>query len=671
MSLLNINAVHTFLQIVQNSRKPLEVIREAIANAYDSGSEDLKIKVEYDREKEWINLLFEDNGNGISKKDIEHYIFGLGNSTKLNARGIIGNKGVGTLLFLKSKRIIVTSFKDGQGAKQEWINPYESLVNIRNNDGNYDDITRKKIGIQEAKDFPYSGKNGTIIEIQGFLHKNPLEYHHKNLVDFIKWFTKTGSFEKEMGMMPERNFKIHLKGLEFKEDKKLDSVSPKDIILTGNGTYIIKDNITTRKEFSQIDYGFKFPDVSKEEEIVENYSLSEMSSNYTEKDLDKDLKKYIRKYLVMKFTSKDMDTKEKNLLEFTYKDSLGKTQTAIIEFVVYRIGEEARKSNKMIKDFTNQLPSYKYIVSKRYGIYLAKDYIPVQLINDDLQSVGEGGHGKTQYLGFFNCQKIDLTIDRTGAATIDEELQTKLISNINELMVIIDKCVKEKVNELIENIKHKIPPKTLKSLSENANELVNKVQNNPEDKKQKQREDYAEISIENEKQKKKKRHLDRIQRINNKRKLIYKTQNGNDIVLREPMSESELYGTLMQVITLEPNIIPFEIMDYDTIKGFDILSVDRISNEAKPNDFFYVELKWMLTEDMNHTLEDAKFIICWMIGDSLRKKNVLRDKAQHLYILEQNNEGFFLERNESNKSKHSVRIIELKELIQQHFGQFI
>jgi hypothetical protein len=709
LTLLNINAVHTFLQIVQNSRKPLEVIREAIANAFDNGASNLDITIEYDRENNSINIILKDNGTGIAKKDIEYYIFGLGNSTKLNADGYIGNKGVGTLLYLKSKRVVVTSFINGKGSRQEWIEPYKSLVEFRDNSHNRA-LTREDLGIKDAEDVVYSGEpDGTIIEIKGFLHRNPLEYHHENLTDFILWFTKMGSFQNEIQQVGIRAFTVNLKGLLFQEVRAQNSLNTANVIETGYDTYIDKNKILTRTSFETLKYGFPFPPITNDEELIQDDRLSGLDSERIGRELKKDL--------VLKYTSEDNDFSDFEL-EFSYTDSLDVIKTAKIDFVVFRVGENIRNAhNTMIKRLTNQLPSYKYLVSERYGIYLAKDFIPVQLINNELQSIGGGGHGKTQYLGFFNCQKIDLTIDRTGAATIDEELQIKLNNRINKLMVKIDGLVNDKINylvrELIASRPFENPPISPNSEdvedennndenrnpgsdndenndggnpspsyeddennddgdpSHDSDDDENNDDHNPLPDSDDDRDDtgstFSEEAEMLEIQEKRTRKAQRIHRINLKKTLTTQTLNGIQLILREPDNESELYGILMQVVALKPDIIAFNILDYNTSKGIDILGRDWFDSESDFSNLFHVELKAKLTSNMNHLLADAKFIICWNIDEALKRSMLLRDKYQNLYRIDQDDEGYILKK---ENPIHIVKVIELKDIIENHFGQF-
>ncbi|WP_339251760.1 ATP-binding protein [Sporosarcina sp. FSL W8-0480] len=688
MSLLNINAVHTYIQIVQNSKKPLEVIREAIANAYDNGASYLDIIVEYEKEKDTINISFCDDGSGIEKEGIEVYIFGLGNSTKSDSDGYIGNKGVGTLLFLKSKKVTVTSFFNGNGARQIWTEPYSSLLKYRNN---IEDVTREDLGLSAPEKFPYSGKaNGTKIEIKGFLHKNPLEYHHENLKDFILWFTKIGSFEKDIKLISSKPFIVNLKGLEFSENKSAASINEQDIIDTGKDTFINRNKIKTRESFESIKLGFSFPTLSDEDELINHINHINLSG-CSDENIKKEIKKIIKKNLVLKFNSEEDGFED---LKFTYKDSLSVDKTAEIEFVVYRIGETARiNHNKMIKGSTNQTPSYKYLVSERYGIYIAKDYIPVQSINSELQSIGGGGHGYTQYLGFFNSQAIDLTIDRTGAATIDEELQIKLMNRINKIMKQIDRKVNDYIEDITTSIYSQLNDRpeidnvedntettsgnqgVANSEAEAANVSDEQENRNTEiDNNQENNEDNNDtgstFSVEVqrlERQEKFLRKVGRIHRIKLKKNLSSITLENKKIVISEPNNESELYGVLMQVTTLRPDLLDFSILDYNTTNGIDILARDGNLPETNFSDLFHVELKLVLKTNFNHLLTDAKYIVCWTIHEDLRSRMLLKDKFQNHYRLDRDMDGFVLV---CNNPGHTVKIIELKDIIERQFGQF-
>ncbi|WP_432518048.1 ATP-binding protein [Priestia aryabhattai] len=680
MKSLNINAVHTFLQIVQNSRKPLEVIREAIANAYDNGATEVEITVEYNKSENTINIIIKDDGSGITRENIEFLIFGLGNSTKLNAEGFIGNKGVGTLLYLKSQSVTITSFKDGKGAQQDWIEPYKSLHRFIN-DSN---LTRKQIGIKEPIDLVYNGEgNGTTIEIRGFLHKNPLEYHHDNLKDFILWFTKMASFEDLLENSSNRPFNVKLKGLLFKEVKekevKESYSSTEALIETGYDSYIDKDLIITREDEELIDLGFSFPPISNNEELLQDEILNRIDYTKEIGEVRKEIVKKLKTKLVKKYTSDDslFDNFE---LEFTYQDSLDSTKSAKIEFAVYKIGDKVRNEhNRMIKRSTNDLPSYGYLVSERYGIYLAKDYIPVQLINTELQSIGGGGSGKTQYLGFFNCQNIDLTIDRTGAATIDEELQIKLNNKINKLMSLIDENVERTLNEMAdlvltmraEESSHHTNDDEDTTTDEEETDNLRDIDDDEDEGTQNPEDNDTGRNFSSEAeileyQRKLTAKATRIHNIKLKKEVRVNTAQG-EVILREPSNESELYGLLMKITSIKPDIFNFDIMDYNTTNGIDNLARYQTDNEDDYTNLFHIELKNNLKPSMNHLLNDVKYIICWTIHESLRNSMLLKDKYQNSYRLDSEDSFFVLKR---ASSPNVIKIIELKNVIENSFGQF-
>ena len=65
-------------------------------------------------------------------------------------------------------------------------------------------------------------------------------------------------------------------------------------------------------------------------------------------------------------------------------------------------------------------------------------------------------------------------------------------------------------------------------------------------------------------------------------------------VLVEPQRESGVYALLVQLCTLSPALFPFEIVDYDTHSGIDVIVKGRGSNPVHASALYYVELKFHL-----------------------------------------------------------------------------
>ena len=81
MSITNLNEIEIYKQIVDNSRNPLECIREFISNAWDAKATMVDIEISY-LEYRKIGIKCKNNGPGLDIEEIKKYILGAGNSTK-------------------------------------------------------------------------------------------------------------------------------------------------------------------------------------------------------------------------------------------------------------------------------------------------------------------------------------------------------------------------------------------------------------------------------------------------------------------------------------------------------------------------------------------------------------------------------------------------------------
>jgi hypothetical protein len=67
----------------------------------------------------------------------------------------------------------------------------------------------------------------------------------------------------------------------------------------------------------------------------------------------------------------------------------------------------------------------------------------------------------------------------------------------------------------------------------------------------------------------------------------------------------------VQLCTLRPSLFSFEIIDYDTHSGIDVIVKARSSNPVRSSELYYVELKFYLEGTMNHTFQNIHSIVCW------------------------------------------------------------
>lgn len=183
--------ISLFKEIAKNLVNPLEVSREAISNSIDAEAKNINIEL-YRNNNGLFCISFTDDGCGMDKSELESF-FNLGDSRKDKRN--IGEKGLGTKIFFKSKKIIIIAQKANcKRIIAEMKDPWYHLTN--------DIIPTYTLKYEE----PITGKNGTKIIIEGYLVDNPEKYYNfETLKDYILWFTAGGSFKNIFATYPELN----------------------------------------------------------------------------------------------------------------------------------------------------------------------------------------------------------------------------------------------------------------------------------------------------------------------------------------------------------------------------------------------------------------------------------------------------------------------------------
>lgn len=184
-----VNKASIFKEIANNTLKPLEVVREAISNSMDAGAS--SIMIEISNEDGAYVLRIKDDGTGMSLNDIDDF-FSIG-SSKGKVSQKIGEKGLGSVTFFKSKRIeVVTLGVDGR---------FHAIL----------EDPWKKIKCNEELSFnlvklEHSDLDqGTEIKIFNY-EANSLYNRHFNfesLKDYILWYTAAGSFKTKFSHVKE------------------------------------------------------------------------------------------------------------------------------------------------------------------------------------------------------------------------------------------------------------------------------------------------------------------------------------------------------------------------------------------------------------------------------------------------------------------------------------
>ena len=220
-------------------------------------------------------------------------------------------------------------------------------------------------------------------------------------------------------------------------------------------------------------------------------------------------------------------------------------------------------------------PEGSYTVQERYGLWLCKDFIPVQRKNEWITSKGSEF---TKLHAFFNCQALKLTANRGSA----ENTPAEILQDVEQV-----------VRKIYQEIAESDEWLQLTYLEEEA-EGFNTVE------------------------KEKKNFAMRVNKANKANIAEF-----NDAVLVEPQRESGVQSLVVQLLALQPNLFPFTVVDYDTHEGVDIIvkAVDKVSVHG--SQLYYVEFKYLLARTFNHSFENLHSIVCW--DTELKHGEIVKD----------------------------------------------
>lgn len=411
--------------------------------------------------------------------------------------------------------------------------------------------------------------NGTKIIIYGYNENRRDKFTHAQLKDYVLWFTKFGAVERCFNIEDNADAKLLLKGVD-------------------------------ETKYEEIPFGHVFP--------KESASVNKLFDDHMV-----DAPKWYCKEVI----------REKSLKNFP---------EIKFQAVFYVEGTKVKYSyNPMIRRSGYQAPEGAYTVQDRYGIWLCKDYMPVQRKNEWITSKGSE---YTKLHAFVNCQALRLTANRGSI----ENTPTEILQDLKD-------AVKDIYDEIVQS------------------------------------DDWAELewletevdaynTVEREKSDFKKR----IDKVNRARIADYKISDDNIIHLIEPQQENGVFTIFMQLSTYKPEIFPFTIVDYDTHFGIDVIVKARDdSMPIKTSKLYYVEFKNYLNKNFNHSFENLYSIVCWDINSADIKNGEevtdIANKKRTLKIISPEQDGdytrFYLD---SMRSERKIEIFVLKYYLEEKFG---
>lgn len=300
-----VDSAQEFIEIALDFSNPLDLVREAISNSFDAKANNIVLgfSVIHEYGEKVLKIEIEDNGTGMDEEGLSSF-FDLGNSLRRGDENSIGEKGHGTKVYFNSRKIEVVTIKDGKKYHAIMVEPSRELFERR--------IPKVVVKIEDAE----GELSGTSISIWGYNNNRRDKFTHEQLKDYILWFTKFGSIEKEFGIKKYSNVKLKLKGVD-------------------------------RKEYEELKYGHIFPEESRK--VVELFDQYLVEAP----------KWYCKKFVKIGSL--------KNMPEIEYQ--------AI--FVVE--GTKVKYSyNPMVRRSGYNAPVGAYTIQERYGLWLCKDFMPIQ-----------------------------------------------------------------------------------------------------------------------------------------------------------------------------------------------------------------------------------------------------------------------------------------------------
>ena len=193
-------------------------------------------------------------------------------------------------------------------------------------------------------------------------------------------------------------------------------------------------------------------------------------------------------------------------------------------------------------------------MQERYGLWLCKDYIPIQRANEWISTRGSEF---TRFHAFFNCQEFRLTANR---------------GSLNNT-----------------------PTEVLQDVQREVENLYGQITDSQDWKDMTWLEGQADAY----------RTTDKEAKDFEWRKRKFNQSNVADFeghLLVAPSHESGLYGLVIQLVTIKPDIFPFEILDYNTHDGIDVIVKSDRTAPIHQSKLYYSEFKYILSKELKSFL---------------------------------------------------------------------
>lgn len=517
---------HAFREISQDFSKPAEIFREAIANALDAYAKRIWLRVRVQRVKGREKVIIElcDDGIGMTADGIKSFL-NLSDSNKPDAaptgmtkRRMTGYKGHGTKVYFNSEHVSVLSRKaneppvhcrldDPRGNLSEGNPPPATIETI-----SLDELKRLRgeWGFPELSDLP-----GTTIQVTGYHDNTKKGLEHSLLADYIRWFTRWASWEPK------------LRETSHTESEEVADFGQCSLFLRGLAK---QDQDTDEK----LNFGHVFPS----EDCTDIRKLRI-------KDEADPLKFYVRTWAFV-------------------GHPLIKNPDKRIDFLFALEGEGARREyNDMLRRQGKARRPGDYLSEERYGLWLGRDYVPIQRFNTWVAERSE----YTRMHAFVNCDDLNLTANRGSVENTPQDLLEDVEATVRKLFedkIEGDAEYTKFLDELLAVERHRHASKEATDYKRRVKRLEDKH--------------YAKI---------------------------------RDVVFLSPATETDLIALVSGIQALIPDILPFVVRDYDSHFGFDALATRNRELAITETKHLFVEFKTELKTEFNHSFENLEAVLCW------------------------------------------------------------
>ena len=227
----------------------------------------------------------------------------------------------------------------------------------------------------------------------------------------------------------------------------------------------------------------------------------------------------------------------------------------------------------------------RYTVSDRYGIYVCRDYIPIERKNERFADRSEW----TKWHAFINCQSFHLTANRSSVENTPADLLQSIYKSAEDYIV-----------QYVLG-------------SDEYEEFARRIA----------------LEVGRRKAEREKKDVVRRYKAYQEKKRFQVSAGGKTLEFLEPRTEQGVLWLVGQLIGLWPEHFKWlKVVDLDSHFGYDLLVLRRhhLTDAEEPA---FVELKYNLRDsaDFNHSFDYLSSIVCW--ETNLHEDEELVDIREH------------------------------------------